>query len=221
MTKKTVLCFGDSLTWGWIPEDPPFPSSRFSRDVRWTGVLANGLGDDYVVIEEGLSGRTTTVEDPADPRLNGADHLPTALASHLPLDLVIILLGTNDTKATVARTALEIGAGMSVLVGQVLAGAGGIGTTYPAPEVLVVAPPPLAVPPDPWFEMVFAGAQQKSVELAGVYAALAAFHRVPFFDAGSVISTEGIDGIHLSAQNNIDLGNALTVEVHRILGGTE
>ena len=212
------MCFGDSLTWGWIPQDPPFPSSRFSRDARWTGVLADRLGVDYVVIEEGLVGRTTTVDDSTDPRVNGAAYLPAALASHQPLDLVIILLGTNDTKASVGRTPVQIGEGMSILVGQVLTSAGEIGMTYPAPEVLMISPPPLALPKDPWFQLLFDGAQKKSAELAQVYSSLASFLGVSFFDAGSVISTQGIDGIHLSAQNNLDLGNAVAIEVGHILG---
>lgn len=212
------MCFGDSLTWGWIPQDPPFPSGRFGPDQRWTGVLANRLGAGFVVIEEGLVGRTTTADDPAEPWLSGASYLPAALSSHLPLDLVIILLGTNDTKATVGRTPVEIGLGMSVLVEQVLTSAGASATPYRAPEVLVVAPPPLGVPPDPWFALLYAGAREKSAELAEVYAALARFHGVPFFDAGSVISTGGIDGVHLTEQDNLDLGIALTAEVRRILG---
>lgn len=212
------MCFGDSLTWGWIPQDPPFPSRRYERDQRWTGVLATRLGDGFVVIEEGLVGRTTTAEDTVEPWLSGASHLPAALSSNLPLDLVILLLGTNDTKATVGRTPTEIGLGMSRLVEQVLTSAGASGTTYPAPEVLVVAPPPLATPPDPWFAVLYAGAREKSVELAAVYAALARFHGVPFFDAGSAISTDGIDGLHLTEQNNLDLGIALTAEVRRLMG---
>ena len=75
MTTRNILCFGDSLTWGWVPKDPPFPSERFSPDLRWTGVLANLLGDGYRVIEEGLNARTTSADDPTDPRVNGADYL--------------------------------------------------------------------------------------------------------------------------------------------------
>ena len=89
------------------------PHTRFPRDVRWTGVLAETLGGDYVVIEEGLSARTTNVDDPTDPRLNGAAHLPITLASHLPLDLVVLMLGTNDTKAYFHRTPFDIATGMS------------------------------------------------------------------------------------------------------------
>ena len=217
MTVKTVMCFGDSLTWGWVPADETAPTTRFPRDVRWTGVLAATLGEDYAVVEEGLSARTTNVDDPTDPRLNGAAHLPIALASHLPLDLVILLLGTNDTKAYFHRTPFDIATGMSVLAAQVLGSAGGVGTVYPAPQVLVVAPPPLGSMPDPWFQMTFDGGQEKSARLADAYRALCAFMKIPFFDAGSVISTGGSDGVHFTEADNRDLGAALADEVRRIL----
>lgn len=217
MTVKTVLCFGDSLTWGWMPAGETAPTTRFPRDVRWTGVLAKALGEHYAVIEEGLSARTTNVDDPTDPRLNGAAHLPITLASHLPLDLVILMLGTNDTKAYFHRTPFDIATGMSLLAAQVLGSAGGVGTVYPAPKVLVVAPPPLGPIPDPWFQMTFDGGHAKSEQLAGAYRALCAYMKIPFFDAGSVISTDGSDGVHFTEANNRDLGTALADEVRRIL----
>lgn len=136
-----------------------------------------------------------------------------ALASHLPLDLVIIMLGTNDTKFYFHRTPYEIANVMGKLVGQVLTCAGGVGTPYPAPKVLVVAPPPLAPMPDPWFEGMFGGGYEKSKELAGLYKALADFMKVEFFAAGDYISTDGIDGIHLSAETNIRLGHAIANKV--------
>lgn len=217
MPTKHVLCFGDSLTWGWVPVEDGVPTERYPRDVRWTGVLADELGPGYTVIEEGLSARTTTADDPSDPRLNGSAYLPACLASHLPLDLVVIMLGTNDTKAYFDRNPLDIAMGMGVLVTQVLTSAGGVGTGYPAPRVLVVAPPPLAEMPHPWFSMIFAGAQEKTAALPAAYAALTSFMKVDFFDAGSVISTDGVDGIHFTEQNNRDLGTALTAKVGALL----
>ncbi|MGV0743106.1 SGNH/GDSL hydrolase family protein [Mycolicibacterium sp. XJ870] len=217
MAAKRILCFGDSLTWGWIPVEDGAPTDRFPADVRWTGVLAEQLGGDYQVIEEGLSARTTNIDDPADPRLNGASYLPSCLASHLPLDLVIVMLGTNDTKANFRREPIDIGVGMSLLVTQVLTSAGGVGTLYPAPQVLVVSPPPLAPMPHPWFELIFEGGQRKTTELAKIYSALASFVKVPFFDAGSVITTDGVDGIHFTEANNRDLGVALAEQVRALL----
>ena len=217
MPDKRILCFGDSLTWGWVPVADGMPTERFPREVRWTGVLADQLGAGHVVIEEGLSARTTNLDDPLDPRLNGAAYLPSCLASHLPLDLVILMLGTNDTKAYFDRSPLDIALGMSLLVTQVLTSGGGVGTTYPAPQVLVMAPPPLAPTPHPWFQLIFGGSQEKTAQLAQVYSAMASFVKVPFFDAGSAIATEGVDGVHFTEQNNRDLGVALAEEVRGLL----
>lgn len=214
--KRSILCFGDSLTWGWIPVSESAPTYRYPFEQRWTGAMSARLGDGYQIIEEGLSARTTSVDDPNDLRLNGSAYLPSALASHLPLDLVILLLGTNDTKSYFHRTPYEIANGMSKLVGQVLTSAGGVGTPYPAPKVLVVAPPPLAPMPDPWFKGMFAGGYEKSKELAKLYSALAAFAKVDFLDAGQFVRTDGVDGIHFSAETNTKLGDAIAEKVQAI-----
>jgi lysophospholipase L1-like esterase len=211
--KRSILCFGDSLTWGWIPVKESAPTLRYPYEQRWTGAMAARLGAGYHIIEEGLSARTTSLDDPNDARLNGSAYLPTALASHLPLDLVIIMLGTNDTKSYFHRTPYEIANGMGKLVGQVLTSAGGVGTPYPAPRVLVVAPPPLAPMPDPWFEGMFGGGYAKSKELAGLYKALAGFMKVEFLAAGDHVATDGVDGIHFSAETNIKLGHAIADKV--------
>ncbi|CUH78542.1 hypothetical protein TRM7557_01934 [Tritonibacter multivorans] len=217
MSHKRIMCFGDSLTWGWIPVEEAVPTTRYAPDVRWTGVLQAQLGDDFVVIEEGQSARTTTIDDPADPRLNGSAYLPSALASHMPLDLVVIMLGTNDTKVHYKRTAFEIAMGMSKLIGQARGCAGGVGTTYPAPEVLVMAPPPLGTIRHPHFQAQFEGGYEKSAELGGLYGNLADFLKVHFMNAGDHISTDGIDGIHFDEANNRDLGVAVATKVRGIL----
>lgn len=212
-----IMCFGDSLTWGWVPVAGAAPSYRYTPEQRWTGVLANELGGDFEIVEEGLSARAAG-GDPTDPRLDAARYLPAALASHFPLDLVILMLGTNDTKDYLHRGPRDIGVAVSVLAGQVLTSAGGVGTTYPAPQLLLVSPPPVADLADPWFTEIFAGAHEKSLELPRIYRALAAFTGSHFFDAGSVISTDGVDGVHFTADNNRDLGVALATEVRKIFG---
>lgn len=217
MTEKNVLCFGDSLTWGWVPVAEGAPTQRYPRSVRWTGVMADRLGADYHVVEEGLSARTTTADDPTDPRLNGSSYLPATIASHLPLDLVVVMLGTNDTKAYLRRTPEEIATGMSTLIGHILGSAGGVGTVYPAPRVLLLAPPPLGEMGHPWFETIFAGGQEKSRALAGHYAGLADFMKVEFLDVATVLTTDGVDGIHFTPDNNRALGEAVAKRVRRIL----
>jgi lysophospholipase L1-like esterase len=214
---RRILCYGDSLTWGWVPVEEANPTWRYPREQRWTGALQSALGDGFEVIEDGVSARTTNVDDPLDPRLNGARYLPTALAAHSPLDLVVLLLGTNDTKAQFGRSSYEIATGLAELVGQVLTSPGGVGTTYPTPRVLIVSPPPLAPMPHPWFAGMFEGAHEKSRELPAHYAALASFVGVGYFEAGQVISTDGCDGIHLTASSNVELGTALADKVRSML----
>lgn len=211
--KKQILFFGDSLTWGWVPMENAVPTYRYPPEQRLTAVLARELGDEYEIIVEALSGRTTAVDDPTDPRLNASRYLPSSLASHLPLDLVIFMLGSNDTKVYFDRSPFEIAAGMSLLIDQVAKSAGGVGTAYAAPQVLLVAPPPLGEMPHPWFAELFKGGYEKSRELARHYEALAAFLDIPFLSAGEVMSTDGVDGIHFTAENNEVLGNAIAGKV--------
>lgn len=213
---KSILCFGDSLTWGWIPVVEGSPTERYPFADRWTGAMAGHLGAGYHVIEEGLSARTTSCDDPNDPRLNGSQYLPTAIASHLPLDLVIIMLGTNDTKPYFNRTPYDIAYGMAKLVGQVLTGAYGVGTPYPAPKCLVIAPPPLTPIPHPFFQGMFGGGHEKTKQLAQQYRDMAHFMKVDFLNAGDFITTDGIDGIHFTRENNLDLGKAIAVKVKEI-----
>ncbi len=215
----TVLVFGDSLTWGWTPTSPTRPTVRHPRANRWTSVMAAALGPSIEVIVEGLSGRTTNVEDPNDPRLNGARVLPALLASHEPLDLVIIMLGTNDTKIFLDRTPLEIGFGAGALVAMARRSPLWQATRYGAPEVLLVSPPPLGpVIAADTAESFNDESREKGRALAEVYRSVAAAAGAHAFDAGSVIETDGVDGIHLTAAANRTLGAAVAQDVKRILG---
>jgi lysophospholipase L1-like esterase len=191
---------------------------RYPFEQRWTGAMAAHLGDGHHIIEEGLSARTTSADDPNDVRLNGSQYLPTAIASHLPLDLVVIMLGTNDTKPFFNRTPYDIAYGMAKLVGQVLSGGAGIGTSYPAPRCLVVAPPPLTPMPHPYFQGMFGGGHEKSSQLGVRYRDMADFMKVDFLDAGDFVTTDGCDGIHFTAQNNANLGKAIALKVAEIFG---
>ena len=103
MKNYQVLCYGDSNTWGYIP----VTGGRYAPTVRWTGVMAEQLGPQFSAIEEGQSGRTTVWDDPLEGDKNGLRYLPACLESHMPLDLVILMLGTNDLKARFSLTALD------------------------------------------------------------------------------------------------------------------
>lgn len=214
---KRVFVFGDSLTWGWTPVEPIIPTTRHPDANQWTTVLGESLGKGYELIVDGLSGRTTNIDDPNDPKLNGADYLPAALAAHEPLDLVIILLGTNDTKTYLDRTPFEIGLGAGDLINIVQESPGWDWTDYPSPSVLLISPPPLGETIDPLAAEIFVGAREKSEALPAVYEAIASAADEHFFDAGSVVSTDGVDGIHFTADTNRTLGAAVAEEVKQLL----
>ena len=217
-TPRNILVFGDSITWGWLPKDPIVPTVRHAEEDRWPEIMAAALGDGYTVVTEGLSGRTTNVEDPTAPGLmNGADYLDAALMSHEPLDLVIIMLGTNDTKTYLDRTPFEIGLGMGELINIVQKGSGLGWYEYGAPEVLVISPPPLGAEIDPGAAEQFEGGADKIASLPLIYAAIAEAAGASFFDAATVVTTShvGPDGIHLIADGNRALGEAVAAEVEK------
>jgi lysophospholipase L1-like esterase len=219
--RKRVLVFGDSNTWGWIPVKRGYPTTRYAAEARWPGVAQAALGERYAVIEEALNGRTTDLADPAVPELPGAGldgsaYLPAAIASHLPLDLVVIMLGTNDLKTTFDRSPEEIAQGIRRLVDIVGAQDRAAWTEYPAPYVLVVAPPPMRRTerfPAP----VFANGIEKSAQLAGHYEAVARAAGVAYLDAGGITPADGVDGLHLSAEAHRRLGLAIADKIRAIL----
>lgn len=225
MPAKRILCFGDSNTWGFIPVPHGAPSSRYPREQRWPQVMAAALGgqrgEPVEVIEEALNGRTTDAADPAMPQVAGAGvdgsaYLPAALSSHLPLDLVVIMLGTNDVKLHLDRAPARIAFGAKRLVDVVRTLDGGVGSSYPNPRALLVAPPPLGRLSG-YFEDMFAGGHAKSVQLAALYEAVAKAAGIAFLDAGTVIEIDGIDGVHLSEAMQRKLGLAVAARAQALL----
>lgn len=211
---KTVLCYGDSLTWG----SDPATGGRHPREARWPAVLGEALAGEAEVIAEGLRGRTTAYDEHlADCDRNGARLLPSLLYTHAPLDLAIFMLGSNDMKPHVAGTALAAMQGMRRLVELVRINAMRDGQTE-APSVLIVSPPPLCETAAPEYAAMFAGGVEQSGMLASLYRDLADEQGVDFFDAGTVARTSPIDGVHLDAENSRAIGLALAPIVRLVLG---
>jgi len=210
---KTVLCYGDSLTWGYDAEGP----GRHGYEDRWPTVLQSALGDGVRVIAEGLNGRTTAFDDHlGSADRNGARLLPTLLTTHSPIDLIILFLGANDMKPWVAGKAIASKQGMSRLVEIVR------GHAYPmaaeAPDILIVAPPPLSETGDPDFAAMFEGGVAQSRMLASLYSDLADQTSCGFFDASSVAKTTPLDGVHLDAASTRAIGRGLEPIVRVMLG---
>lgn len=200
---REVLAFGDSLTWG---VDPGVGRHPFAD--RWTSVLESMDGN-MRVIAEGLPGRTTCFDDHACPAdRNGTKILPVLLASHSPLDTVIIMLGTNDLKSHLCGKPEGAAKGLDQFVEIVM--------TFPyghrrhPPALLLVSPPHFRAPATS--DHVLSGGRSiaESRKLAGLYAAIAAKWGCGFFDTATVAETSLKDGIHLDAQNTRAVGAALS-----------
>jgi lysophospholipase L1-like esterase len=170
------------------------------------------------VISEGLRGRTTTFSlSQADCEINGASVLPTALYTHAPLDLVILMLGTNDLQSIICGRAMGAMQGMRRLVEIIRQHAPRLLPADPAPKVLVVSPPRLVKSADPYFLGVFDEAIGESGKLAGLYAALSKELGCTFFDAAQVAHADPVDGVHLDAQNTMAIGEAIAPVVREVL----
>ncbi|MFN8622368.1 MAG: SGNH/GDSL hydrolase family protein [Chloroflexota bacterium] len=209
---RTIVCFGDSNTYGANPTD----GGRFPRSVRWTGVLRAALGDGYEVIEQGLNARTTVYPSPLNEGRVGRDMLQPVLWTHAPVDLVTIMLGTNDLKVWYQLTAPEIAYGAATLVDLALRSLAGPGGT--PPKVLLIAPPPLAPTTAKSAYWGFERAQATSMELADHYRMAASLKGVDFLDARDHAEASPLDGVHLDEGSHARLGAAVAAQVRRILG---
>ncbi|MGN7291288.1 SGNH/GDSL hydrolase family protein [Rhizobium sp. SAFR-030] len=210
---RSVLAYGDSLTWGYDPSS----LSRHAYEDRWPNVLQVALGPSVNVIAEGLNGRTTAYDDHlADCERNGAKLLPSILETHAPLDLVILMLGTNDLKRGPAGSAFAAVRGMKRLVNIVRYHVWS--SDFDAPDILLVAPPKVCETANAPFAAMFRDALEESAMLASLYRDLADETGCGFFDAGSVAETTPLDGIHLDAENTRSVGRGLEPIVRMMLG---
>ncbi|MBB3964503.1 MULTISPECIES: SGNH/GDSL hydrolase family protein [Rhizobium] len=210
---KTVLCYGDSLTWGYDAASV----GRHDYKDRWPSALQVALGNEVRVIAEGLNGRTTAFDDHlADCDRNGARVLPTILQTHAPLDLVILLLGTNDMKNVVAGSAFAACQGIARLVRLIRNHAWPF--DFEVPDILIVAPPRICETANVPFAASFVGGIEESAMLATLYRDLADELGCGFFDANSVARTTPLDGIHLDAENTRALGRGMESTVRMMLG---
>ncbi len=213
MKKKHILCFGDSNTWGYDAVN----GGRYDDDIRWTMQLQGILGTNYLVVEEGLSGRTTVFDDPLNEGLSGLSALTSTLMSHCPLDLMVLMLGTNDCKERFSANATNIKDGMLRLVKK----ARQIECWAGAPNILVVAPiiidqriytSPLNGPG------MGMGCAEKSEKLPGLYAQAAKDFGFSFMDSNPHVKAADKDFMHFDQDSNARFAQALAEKIKEILG---
>jgi len=207
---KRILCYGDSNTWGYDPAT----QDRFDRDTRWTGVLRNTLGDGYEILEEGLNGRTTVWDDPIEGYKNGHTYLAPCLETHRPIDLVVLMLGTNDLKKRFSLSAYDIAQGAGVLVRAIQLSQAGIAGQPPSRGLM--APPPVTKLTD--FAEMFEGSEEKSQRFYFHYYRVAQELNCAFLDTSTIIVSSPLDGIHFEAGEHARLAQAVAQKVKELAG---
>ncbi|QGZ64384.1 SGNH/GDSL hydrolase family protein [Paraburkholderia acidisoli] len=215
MTSRTLLCYGDSNTHGTKPLSQPGVLERFGPADRWPGVLRESLGPGWTVVEEGLPARTTVHDDPIEGRhKNGLAYWRPCLESQLPVDVVVLMLGTNDLKTRFSVTPADIAHSIDVLLETLVAcRAGPNGTT---PHVLLMAPVPIEE--IGFLGEIFAGGAARSRRLAPLYERVAVKYGSAFLDAGEIATVSPTDGIHYEAEQHHRLGKAVAELVKKRFG---
>ena len=205
---KTILCYGDSNTWGYVPKE----GTRYSHKIRWPMVLKEILNEGYIgddppywVDEEGLNGRTISREDPVEGDKNGIRQLIPIMESHKPIDVMAVMLGLNDLKIRYSPCPYDIGRCAGRIVTAIKDSRTGPKNT--SPEVLLICPPPPVR--SPVFEPMFGDCVEMAKKLPPYYARYARETGAVFLDAGKIIQSSEIDGIHLGPEEHRKLAQAV------------
>jgi len=212
---KQILIYGDSLSWGIVPAT----RERLDFARRWPGVLETKLsaqGHEVRVIEDCLNGRRTVWEDPFKPGRNGLVGLAQRIEASSPLELVVIMLGTNDFQSMHDFNAWHSAQGIAALASAIRHAP--IEPGMPVPEILVVAPPPIRTPRGP-IAPKFEGGESKCRGVPEAYKQVCVELGCGFFDAATVTSSSNVDGVHLDAEQHARLGLAIAEVVASALAG--
>lgn len=211
---KEILCFGDSNTWGWRPENCGGAPARFDRDTRWTALVQKALGEEYHIIEEGLNGRTTIFDDPVSPERCGICAIDMLMYTHAP-DMAIVMLGTNDMKEHLHTTNYAVAMGVQRIANRILTlGA----AAQKPPKVLVVSPIRIAEGADARHPSFPPEAVQRSETLADRIRAAVSALPVEFLDGKTIAEPSETDHLHLDAHGHARFAARLEKEIRRMLG---
>lgn len=216
---KTVLCYGDSNSWGFIPAK----ATRYDYDTRWTGVTAKLLGADYMFIEDSISGRTSVYEDPCVRFRNGMDNLGYSLLAHAPIDLFILALGGNDLKFTDANGSTRGVARIIDLVKKAETVFDPYSPIFPnGCKILLLGPPPFSMDiSEKRPGHALADSAYESTLLAGKYRKLAEEKCIYFLDETEYVTASAEDCIHLGTDDHARLGKAIARKIKEIFGDEE
>lgn len=219
---KEILCYGDSNTWGCIPrwQDSKEPSLRYDKVTRWPMVMQSLLGDGYHIIEEGLCGRTSVFDRPNEPFKNGETCLKAAILTHRPLDLVIMMLGTNDLFTDTQPDKEHLGDGISRLC-DIIQNTPKSGYGAKPPMIMLIPPTRIIraqgrISVYPKFGCDKGGDLSKA--FPAVYSKVAKEKGTYFLDNSAYAEPSLADGVHWTPDSHVLTGRAAAEKVKEIFG---
>ncbi len=202
---KTILCFGDSNTYGY----DPVSKKRYSKEIRWPKRLERLLENKYEIIEEGCNGRTTVFADPKESWKRGIDHIKPCINSHKPVDIIIMMLGSNDLKKIFNASAKDIAEGNRQII-KVIKEFSKEKQNY-IPEIILISPPKIGenIKTSSFSTSFDMDAVEKSRDFSDYYTRVAMEEGVHFLDADKVIESSKVDSLHLDPEAHKKLADAL------------
>ena len=210
---KNILCFGDSNTWGYDPET----QTRFSKNIRWTGVLQKLLGTNFNVIEEGLNGRTTNVNEKEEHDLgysrayrSAMDLLSILIETNSPLDLIVVMLGTNDLKTNFNQSADMIAKNMRLVCESIISN-----DYFQSKSIILVAPTHINEN-SPNLLDSFVGTTSASKSFSNSYKKISDDLGLFFLDASESVITNEIDGLHWDANQHNDFAKVVCQKIKSV-----
>lgn len=216
MDERRIVCFGDSNTWGYNPES----GSRYSDDIRWTKLLEKKLGGDYRIIEEGQNGRTIASPDPWEWGTKcGMDQILPILESHMPMEALVIMLGSNDLKSKFGLPAPDIAGSLQNMLKSVR-GHLRYYLNNPDLKILIIAPPALGdnFASSPFAEFFDADSVvQKSKDISKWFELVAGQFGCEFLDATSQVTAGDVDSLHLSPEGHAKLAELVYQKINSML----
>lgn len=213
MSKITILCYGDSNTWGWVANKAG--AERYDEHTRWPGVMRDLLGDDYAVAENALGARTANLDEPRPelPLRNGLQMLPIALEIAAPIDILIFMIGTPDLKPLFNVTPESIAEGMRKNIETAKSFKAVNGRS---PQQIIIIAPPIINDAAEFASKAYANAHDKSVALVNLYRKLAYETNCLFIDSNDFVQVDPTEGVHISKESHHKLGQAVTETVRSI-----
>lgn len=212
---KRIICYGDSNTYGYNP----YTQGRYEKSIRWTGVLAQELGTGYEIIEEGLNNRTTVLQPEGEPWRSGLYYLEPCLRSQIPIDLFVLMLGSNDMKTVFHQTAEEIGEHIRQLIQEIKRITIEKNPSRHACQILLIAPIFVSkniVSADYADEFGGLSAVTLSHKIADEYEKIAKEEGCFFLRGGDYAQPSQVDGLHLDEKGHKKMAQAVSEVIHKI-----